>query len=140
MFTLLSNVREECILYGCPACGSKRRLSTMKSSSIAPDDDDDVDEERGARKTDTPIYNALKSTMRVICVRLTHTARIHAYPLSRGPDILADRFALIVSDGNLKPLRKPIENETPIFASVIRLFIKATNVKLKRGSNGLKIR
>lgn len=70
---VIKQMYEECILYGGLACGSKRRLSTMKSSSIAPDDDDDVDEERGARKADTPIYNALKPTMRVICVRLTHT-------------------------------------------------------------------
>lgn len=71
---------EKCILYGAPTCGSKRRVSTMKSSSIASDDDDDVDEERGAKKAGTPIYNALKPTMRMICVRLTHTARIYTHP------------------------------------------------------------
>lgn len=49
----------------------------MKSSSIAADDD--VDEERGARKADTPIYNALKPSMRVICMRLTHIARIYSH-------------------------------------------------------------
>lgn len=75
---VIKQMYEECILYGGPACGSKRQLSTMKSSSIATT----TKWERGARKTDTPIYNALKPTMRVICVRLAHIARIYTH-LSR---------------------------------------------------------
>jgi len=76
---------EECILYGGSACGSKRRLSTMKSSSIATttttmSTQRERERERGARKTDTPIYNALKPAMRVICVRFTNTVRIHTHP------------------------------------------------------------
>lgn len=84
MFTLLSKCTRSVSLYGVPTCGSKCQVSTMKSSSIAPDDDDDVDEERGARKAGTPIYNALKSTMRMICVRLTH---LYA-SFTRSPDVL----------------------------------------------------
>lgn len=65
---------------GALGCGSKRRLSTMKSSSIESDNDVYVDivvvdEERGAKTADTPIYNALKSPMRVIRVRHTRHNR-----------------------------------------------------------------
>lgn len=56
----------------------------MKSSSIEANDDVDVDivvgEERGAKKADTPIYNALKPSMRVI--RLRHAYRSTAYALN----------------------------------------------------------
>ena len=49
----------------------------MKSSSIESNDDVDVDivvvgEEKGAKKTNAPIYNALKPSMRAIRVRHAH--------------------------------------------------------------------
>lgn len=51
----------------------------MKSSSIAADVNEERERERGARKTDTPIYNVLKPSMRVICMRLTHIVRIYSH-------------------------------------------------------------
>lgn len=80
----------------------------MKSSSIAADDGD-VDEERGAREADTPIYNALKPSMRMIRARLTHTARIYTRvpppPSARSPDIPSDRFTSILSRRQFKCAR-----------------------------------
>lgn len=74
MFTLISKCTKIACTIGVQGCGPKRQLSTMKSSSIETNDDVDVDivvveEERGAKQAGTPIYNALKPSVRMIRVR-----------------------------------------------------------------------
>lgn len=86
MFTLLSKCTKIERRIGVSGCGPKRRVSTMKSPSIESNDVDAdvvvVGEEIGARKADTPIYNALKPSMRMIHMR---HARRAAYPRQTRP-------------------------------------------------------